>query len=135
MLINLDTVSMTVQCLASGRHDWLCWGQFSFRRSGAASAAGYRKDWYGIRYPAWVFHGQLVPETVKSRELDNFLSSPVQMAPCASQSSVMGNTMVTLPLESGMTCISQRTFFPFSRRFALVTSPPVTVNAWSRRVL
>ena len=60
------------------------------------------------------------------------------MAPSASQSSVTGRVIVTSPPESGLTVISQRmlgvSLSPSSRR-APATSPPVTVNAWSRSVL
>ena len=75
------------------------------------------------------------PGTVSSSRLDSFLPSDVQMAPSASQSSVAGRTTVTPALESGSTCISHLTLLPFSIRTALVTEPPVTVKAWSRRVL
>ena len=38
---------------------------------------------------------------VSSTRLDSFLPSLVQMAPCAVQSVVMGNTMVTSAFEDG----------------------------------
>ncbi len=75
------------------------------------------------------------PGTVTSTRSDNILPSSVQIAPVASQSVVAGSTMATVPSPDGLTCISQRTFLPFSSRLAFTTSPPVTVKAWSRRVL
>ena len=72
---------------------------------------------------------------VNSSLLDSILPSEMQIAPVASQSVVAGSTMVTSLLEFGLTCISHLAFPPFSSRFALTTLPPVTVNAWSRRVL
>ena len=76
----------------------------------------------------------LGPETVNSTLWDSFLPSPVQTAPCASQSVVTGSTMVKSALPDGCTVTSHRTFFPCSRRLACTTSPPVTVKAWSRSV-
>ena len=38
VLINPSTVTITVQFLASGWHDWLCRGKHSFRRSGETGA-------------------------------------------------------------------------------------------------
>ena len=70
--------------------------------------------------------------------LDSTVPSAVQMAPCASQSVVMGSSTVTSAVESGLTLISHRvlgvSLSPSSRR-APTTVPPVTVNAWSRSVL
>ena len=74
------------------------------------------------------------PLTVSSTRLDNGLPSSVQIAPWASQPSVTGRVMMTRPSPSGSTVIRQRTLLPFVIRLALVTSPPVTVKAWSRKV-
>ena len=72
---------------------------------------------------------------MNSNGLDNILPSSVQMAPGASQSSVTGRVIVTSPVESGFTTISQPTLLGGSRRRAPVTVPPVTVKAWSRIVV
>ena len=68
------------------------------------------------------------------RRLDSFLPSPVHIAPSAVQSVVMGSTTVTSALEVGSILISQLMLPGGSSRRAFVTSPPVTVKAWSRRV-
>ena len=75
------------------------------------------------------------PETVSSSLPESFLPSEVQIAPSLAQSAVAGSTMVTSAEEPGVTWISHLTFLPFSSRLAFTTSPPVTVKAWSRRVL
>ena len=72
---------------------------------------------------------------VSSTRLDSFLPSLVQMAPCAVQSVVMGNTMVTSAFEDGWMVISHRTFLPGSCRRTLFTEPPVTVKPCSWRVV
>ena len=56
------------------------------------------------------------PDTVKFRELDSFLPSPVQMAPTALQSVVAGSSMVTSPLPFGSTMISHRMLLGLSSR-------------------
>ena len=87
------------------------------------------EDWYAIRYPAWVCRAQLGPETVKSRELDDFLPSSVQMAPVASQSVVAGRAILTAAFEFGSTVIVQPMLLPFTCRLACFTVPPSTVVA------
>ena len=74
---------------------------------------------------------------MNSSGLDSIVSSSVQMAPCASQSSVAGSSTVTSALESGLTLISHRMLgvsLSLSSRRAPTTVPLVTVNAWSRSV-
>ena len=76
--------------------------------------------------------------TVNFSGLDSIVSSSVQMAPCASQSSVAGSSTVTFALESGLTLISHRMLgvaLSPSSFWAPTTVPLVTVNAWSRSVL
>ena len=75
------------------------------------------------------------PLTVSSSRLDSIRPSPVQMAPWSPQSVVTGRTTVTSALESGSTVIRQRILLGLSSRCAVFTAPPVTVKAWSRRVL
>ena len=75
------------------------------------------------------------PDTVKLTELDSFLPSAVQMAPSALQSVVAGSSIVTSPLPFGSTVISHQMLLGLSIRCALRTSPPVSVNAKSLRVL
>ena len=69
--------------------------------------------------------------------MDSIVPSAVQMAPCASQSSVADSSTVTSALESGLTLISHRmlgvSLSPSICR-APATVPPFTVNAWSRSV-
>ena len=71
---------------------------------------------------------------MKFSELDSFLPSEVQIASVASQSAGTGRTTVTLAAESGVTVIVQTMLLPWVSRWALATSPPVTLKAWSRRV-
>ena len=59
------------------------------------------------------------------------LSSLLQMAPVVVQVRWPGSVTVTASLPSGSTVISQLSLCP-SLRWARVTSPLVTVNAWSR---
>ena len=75
------------------------------------------------------------PATVTSSRLERGLRSWVQIAPWVVQSVVTGSTMVTGPLPSGRTWISQPTLLFGASRRALITSPPVTVKAWSRMIL
>ena len=75
------------------------------------------------------------PAMVSETAEDSFLPSAVQMAPRAAQSVVTGRTTVTSLGELGSTVISHRTLAKRSRDRAPVTSPPVTVKAWSRSVL
>ena len=78
------------------------------------------------------------PLTVNFSGLDSIVPSAVQMAPCASQSVVAGSSTATSALESGLTLISHPMLgvsLPGSSRRAPTTSPPVTVNAWSRQRL
>ena len=75
------------------------------------------------------------PGIVISTRLDSILPSAVQTAPSASQSVVTGSTTVTAPVPVGRTWICHPALLPSTRRRALNTSPPVTVKAWSRRVL
>ena len=72
---------------------------------------------------------------VSSTRLDSFLLSPVQIAPWAEQSVVMGNTMVTPASEDGWTVISHSMFFPGSSLRTLGNVPPVNVKACSCNVL
>ena len=55
------------------------------------------------------------------------------MAPVALQLVVLGSVMVTSPLPSGSMVISQYWLVPCVLLWAFWTSPPVTVNASSRR--
>ena len=75
------------------------------------------------------------PATVNSSLPESILLSSVQIAPCASQFVVAGNTMVTVPSPSGWTSICHPTLLDGFSRAAFTTPPPVTVNVWSRRVL
>ena len=59
------------------------------------------------------------------------VSSLVQMAPAVLQDRWAGNVMTTSLSSSGSAVISQRSLRP-STRFAVSTSPLVTVNASSR---
>ena len=63
------------------------------------------------------------------------MPSSVQTAPSAVQSSVMGSTMVTSPLEVGLIFICHLVLLGGSSLRAPSTLPPVTVKALSRRVL
>ena len=59
------------------------------------------------------------------------LASSEQMAPCVAQSRSPGSVIVTASFPSGSTVINQRSSRLLTRA-AAVTSPLVTVNAWSR---
>ena len=72
---------------------------------------------------------------MSSSRLDSILPSWVQMAPSAAQSVVTGSTMVMVESESGVTFISHLTLPVGSSRRIPEISPPVTVKAWSTRVL
>ena len=65
---------------------------------------GHRHDFWPAYPPS--------PVTVTSSLWDSILPSPVQTAPCASQSVVAGSTMVTSALPDACTVISHRMFFP-----------------------
>ena len=75
------------------------------------------------------------PDTVMFSELDNFLPSPVQMAPAAPQFVVAGSSMVTSPAPCGFTVMRQGMLLGLSVLCALSTDPPVTLKAWNFRVL
>ncbi len=85
-----------------------------------------------LRYAGMRRYG---PLTVNTISVDSFLPSSVQIAPSASQSSVIGRMIVTAPSELGLTVIRQPTLLPCSSRYAFRTVPPFTVKAWSGRVL
>ena len=74
------------------------------------------------------------PGITNSTPADSIPPRAVQMAPRVVQSVVAGRVTVTLGLPDGRTLISHRLFLCRSSLRALVTSPPVTVKAWSRRV-
>ena len=99
-----------------------CLTAFRIPRRFAERSSATRRNRYG-------------PETAISSALDSILPSLVQMAPWAAQSVVAGSATVTSEFEDGWTVISHLTLAGRSSRRALVTSPPVSVNAWSRKVL
>ena len=74
------------------------------------------------------------PRTVAVVVFESLRSADAQIAPEASQSVVAGSDTVTSFSPSGSTVISQRRFFPCSRRLAFRTLPLVTVNVLSRSV-
>ena len=71
------------------------------------------------------------PGMTISRALDSILPSSVQTAPWLAQLVVTGSDTVTSVLTDGRTEISHLTFLFCSSRRTSVTSPPVTVKAWS----
>ena len=79
--------------------------------------------------------GVFGPGTTSRSPPESIQPSSVQMAPSAVQSVVTGSTMVAAPSPSGSTWISQPMWLGGASRCAPATAAPVTVKAWSRRVL
>ena len=74
------------------------------------------------------------PATTLDSECDSGRSSEVQIASTALQSVVSGSRIVTASWPSGSTVMFHAWLLPCCWRWAVFTSPPVTVNAVSRRV-